>query len=143
MAFDTFMKIDTVDGESTDTKHEKWIGIFSYSHGLANSGAGAISTHGSRVQGKVDHQDFHITKRIDCSSPYLFKHCCLGKHFPKVLFEICVNTGDKNVIEKYTLEHVLVASMSCGGGDGQDFPVEQVSLPNHVRHSLHRRDQPR
>ena len=44
------------------------------------------------------------------------------------MFEICVNTGNKEVIEKYTLEHVLVSSLSCGGGDGQDFPVEQVSL---------------
>ncbi len=128
MAFDTFMQIDSVQGESTDEKHINWIGIYSYSHGLSQTGSGSVSTHGARTTGKVDHQDFHITKRIDKSSPSLFIHCCTGKHFPKVLFEICVNTGGKEVIEKYTLEHVLISSLTCGGGDGQDFPVEQVSL---------------
>ena len=44
MAFDTFLQIDSVQGESTDDKHKGWIEVFSFSHGVAQSGAGAISS---------------------------------------------------------------------------------------------------
>ena len=30
MAFDAFLKIEGIDGESTDDKHQKWIEILSY-----------------------------------------------------------------------------------------------------------------
>ena len=43
MAFDTFMQIDSVQGESTDEKHINWIGIYSYSHGLSQTGSGSVS----------------------------------------------------------------------------------------------------
>ena len=43
MAFDTFLKIDTIDGECTDDKHKGWIEVFSFSHGVAQTGAGTIS----------------------------------------------------------------------------------------------------
>jgi type VI secretion system secreted protein Hcp len=128
MAFDTFLQIDTVQGESTDEKHKNWISVFSFSHGISQSGAGSISSQGARTAGKVDHQDFHFTKRLDKSSPFLHKHCCTGKHFPKVVVEICKNTGNKEVIYKYTMEHALVSSIQTGGGEGQEHPVESVAL---------------
>ena len=36
MAFDTYIKIDTVDGEATQANHEKWIEIYSFSWGASN-----------------------------------------------------------------------------------------------------------
>ena len=35
MAYDAFLKIATIDGESTDSKHEKWIEVLSYSWGAS------------------------------------------------------------------------------------------------------------
>ncbi|MBP8214834.1 MAG: type VI secretion system tube protein Hcp, partial [Propionivibrio sp.] len=32
MAFDTFIKIDGIPGESSDDKHKEWIEIVSYDH---------------------------------------------------------------------------------------------------------------
>jgi type VI secretion system secreted protein Hcp len=128
MAFHTFVKIDSVPGECTDDKHKDWIAVFSYSHGVSQSGGGSVSSHGNRVAGKCDHQDFHLTKRTDKSSPKLFKQCCDGKHYPKVTVEICMDTGAQEVMQRFTLEHVLVTSLSCGGGHGQENPVENVSL---------------
>ena len=48
MAFDTYIKIDTVDGEATQAKHEKWIEIYSFSWGASNpttvgSGSGGLA----------------------------------------------------------------------------------------------------
>jgi hypothetical protein len=36
MAFDAFLKIDGIPGESTDDKHKDWIEILSFAHGLNN-----------------------------------------------------------------------------------------------------------
>ena len=35
MAFDAFVKIDGIEGESTDEKHAGWIEVISYNAGLA------------------------------------------------------------------------------------------------------------
>src|SRR6188508_3016246 len=100
MAFETYLKIDTIEGESTDEKHKNWIEVFSFSHGVSQTGAGAVSSGVGRSAGKCDHQDFHITKRMDKSSPYLHKNICLGKHFPKAVIHLCKNTGKKEIFMK-------------------------------------------
>lgn len=129
MAFDTFLQIDSVQGESTDDKHKGWIEVFSFSHGVGQSGAGAISSAGARTAGKCDHQDFHIMKRIDKSTPILMKHLCNGKHFTKAVIEICKNTGAKECFMKYTFEHVLISSLSISGGSGgQENPTESTAF---------------
>ncbi len=128
MAFDTYLEIATVKGESTDEKHKEWIEVMSFSHGVTQSGSGSIASHGARTTGKCDHHDFTITKRLDKSSPHLIKHVCNGKHFDKVVVEICRNTGKKEVFMKYIFEHVVVTSSQIGGGFGQENPVETVSF---------------
>jgi len=128
MAFDTYLQLEPIKGESTDDKHKGWLEVFSFSHGLSQQGSGAISGGSSRVAGKVDVQDFTITKRLDLSSPYLNKNCCNGKHLDKAVVEICKNTGQKEVFMKYTFENVVVSSINIGGGQGQEFPVETVSF---------------
>lgn len=129
MSFNTYMQISTIDGESTDDKHSKWIEVFSFSHGVSQQGSGAVSGGASRVAGKVDIQDFTITKRMDISSPYLNKNCCLGKHLDKAVIEVCKSTGqNKEVFAKYTFENVVISSVNIGGGQGQEMPVETVSF---------------
>ena len=61
MAFDMFLKIDGIQGESTDNRHRDEIDILSYAWGesqpaVAGSGAGAAA-------GRVTMQDFHFTMR--------------------------------------------------------------------------------
>jgi type VI secretion system secreted protein Hcp len=129
MAFDIFLKIDSITGESTDDKHKNWIELFSFSHGVSQSGSGAISSAGARSAGKCDHQDFHITKRIDKSTPILMKHLCTGKHFEQAEVEICTNTGDKHCFMKYTFSHIVISSLNIGGGQGgAAFPTESTSF---------------
>lgn len=127
--FNTYLQIEPIKGESTDDKHKNWIEVLSFSHGLAQHGSGAISGGATRVAGKVDVQEFQITKRLDLSSPYLNKNCCLGKHLDKATIEICKSTGvNKEVFMKYTFENVLITSVNIGGGQGQEFPMESVSF---------------
>ena len=58
-AYDGYLKIDGIDGESyDDDKHKDWIDVLAYSHGV-NQPASALP--GSPT-GTCEHQDFSVTK---------------------------------------------------------------------------------
>ena len=60
MAFDAFLKIDGVPGESTDDKHKDWIEVLSYSTGVSQKSSGSASTAGGASAERADFQDFSI-----------------------------------------------------------------------------------
>ena len=127
MAFDAFLKIEGVDGESTDDAHSDWIEILSYNHGVSQPISSASAT-GGRTGGRADFQDFSVVKTSDKATPDLNLFCCNGKHIPKVELELCLATEDKHTFMKYTLEDVIVSSISIGGGGGEDRPTESVTF---------------
>ena len=130
MAFDAFMKVEGVKGESQDDKHKDWIEILSFSHGVTQPATGSQSSGGARSAERADHSDFHIVKSLDCASPGLSLHCCNGKHIPKVTIELCRETGSKTKYMEYKLEDVIVTSMRPGGSSGgsETLPLEEVSF---------------
>lgn len=127
-AFDTYLQLDGIQGEATDAAHKNWIEIFHFSHGVAQQGTGTIAAAGQRVAGKSVHQEFNLTKRLDKSSPYLNRDCCTGKHIPRAVIEVCATTGKKEVIIRYTLEHILIKGIDIVGGSGQEVPMENVRV---------------
>lgn len=130
MAGDMFLKFEGIDGESTDAKHEKWIAIESFTHNVTQPVSAASGT-GGRTGGKADFGDFIFTKTIDSATPELYLHCANGKHIPKVDIDFCLATEDKHVYMTYTLEDVIVSSVTPAGSnsdaDGAK-PAEQVSI---------------
>ena len=127
MAGDCFLKIDGIPGESTDDKHKEWIEVVSYSHGLAQMGAGDRSTGGAATAGRCSHQDFSIVKELDKTSPTIDLFCCNGNHIKKVALELCRATGDKTKYMEYIMEDVIISSVSIGGGGG-GLPTESVTF---------------
>jgi type VI secretion system secreted protein Hcp len=129
MAFDAYLKIDGIDGESTDKNHAKWIAILSYSHGLSQPVSSASGT-GGRTSQRVDIQGFSIVKELDNASPLLALHCCNGKHIPKVQLELSEASENPHVYMKYTLEDAIVSSVRPGGSTqgGDNKPLEEVTF---------------
>ena len=70
---DYFLKIDGVDGESTDDKHKGEIELESFSFGASN--AGSFQSGGGGGSGKVVMADMHIVKKVDKASAKLFTSC--------------------------------------------------------------------
>src|SRR4051812_16253341 len=95
MAFDCFLKIDGIDGESQDKAHTSWIEVLSFSHGMSQSTSSVVSTAGGASSSRVNMQDFSIVKHFDKSTPKLAEYCCTGKHIPSVKIEVCRAGGDK------------------------------------------------
>jgi type VI secretion system secreted protein Hcp len=130
MAFDCFLKIDGVDGESTDDKHKQWIELLSYSHGVSQPTSGAASSGGARSAQRCDHQDFSVVKTLDKASPKLNLFCCNGKHVANVKIELCRATEKKEKYMEYLLTDVIISSVRPGGSSqgGEALPLEELSF---------------
>jgi len=127
MPADTFLKIEGIEGESTDAKHEKQIEVLSFSHGVSQMASASDSTAGAKSSGRCDHQDFSIVKELDKASPELNLQCCNGTHIKKMTLELCRATGEKQPYMQYVFEGVIVSSVSIGGGGG-GIPTESVTF---------------
>lgn len=130
MAFDCFLKIEGIPGESTDDKHKDWIEVLSFSHGLAQPLAGSRSSGGAASAERCDHQDFSVVKTLDKATPKLALHCCNGKHITSVKVELCRATGDKLKYMEYNMTDVIVSAYRPGGSSqgGEALPLEEVSF---------------
>ena len=125
MAYDAFLKLDGIKGESLDAKHKDEIDIESFSFGVTQ--AGTHGTGGGGGAGKVSVQDIHLTKVVDKSSPELLLACCNGKHVKEALFT--VRKAGENPLEylKIKLTDILVSGVQATG-TGDEVLTEQVSL---------------
>jgi type VI secretion system secreted protein Hcp len=124
MAFDAFLKIEGIPGESTDRLHKDWIDILSFSWGVSNTSTGGSGGGGGA--GKASVHDFSVVKYIDVASPALFEQCCTGQHVKEAAFEL-TNQRDQSFY-KLTFTDVLISSVSPNGTTGGRAPMEQLSF---------------
>jgi type VI protein secretion system component Hcp len=87
MAFDAFLKLDGIQGESTVKGHEGEIELDSFSFGLTNPGGG----------GRPVFQDFHFTSKVGKQSPQLFLACAQGTKIRSGLVTLDSVSGGKLV----------------------------------------------
>ncbi len=130
MAFDGFLKISTIPGESTDEAHPQWIEILSFDHGLKQTSTGSVSTGGARTAGRVDHQDMIITKALDAASTPLMLACCRGDHIPEVMIQLHRATSNKEKYYEIKMTDVLVSNVQpkADKKDEESLPVEEISF---------------
>jgi type VI secretion system secreted protein Hcp len=122
-----FLKIDGVEGESSDDKHKGEIEIESFSWGAINASEAARGT--GAATGKVALQDFHFVTQVSKASPVLFVGCASGEHFKEALLTVRKAGGEQQEFLKVTMSEVLVSSFQSGGSSGSDLlPMEQISL---------------
>lgn len=130
MAFDAFLKIDGIPGESTDDKHKDWIEVLSYSYGVSQRASGSASTAGGATAERADFGDFSIVKSLDKAAPKIFEACAGGKHLKTVTLELCRAGGDKVKYMEYKLSDCIVSTYRPGGSvvNGEALPLEEVAF---------------
>src|SRR5262245_60355427 len=72
-AFDMFLKVDGIDGESTDDKHPKEIIITSFTQSLSNPSAVPGGSAGRAV-----FSGLTLSKPLDKSTPLLMQNAAAG-----------------------------------------------------------------
>jgi type VI secretion system secreted protein Hcp len=127
MAFDAFLKIEGIDGESTDKAHPSEIEIQSFSWGVENTGSAGGGGGGGA--GKATPQDFHFTSATSKASPSLMLACATGRHFQKATLT-CRKAGGTGQVEfiKIRLEDCLVSSYQTGEASSDGSPADEYSL---------------
>ena len=130
MAFDAFMKIDGIPGESTDSKYKDWISVLSYSHSITQTGSGARHDAGAASAGRADHGPFTVTKNLDKASPKLAAAVSSGEHIPTITIALNRATKDKQKFMEITLSDVLVTSYapSAEPAGSSALPSETVGF---------------
>ena len=121
------MKMDPIKGESQLDGFKEEIEILSYSHGVSMQVTGDVSNT-ERTSGRPNVQDFTLTKYADLATNVLNQACCEGTIFKSAVITLSRNDSGTSIkLMTYTLENVVISSISIGGGGG-DKPVETLSL---------------
>jgi len=144
MAYDAYLNLDGIKGESLDDKHKDWIELTGFSHGITQPVSQTKSSAGGAATGHTQHGDFGILKYVDAASPKLYEAASNGKHFSKAKIEVCRAGGSQVQFLEINLEEVMVSQIHVESGhngttstttpgatpnDGaNDLPVESVSL---------------
>jgi type VI secretion system secreted protein Hcp len=128
-AFDCYMEIHNIPGESTDYGHQNWIDLLACSHGVLYVPTQA-HTGGPITHGQCRHNDFTVVKLLDRASPKLSLFCCQGTIIPTVTIELCRATEFKEVFMRYQFEGVQVTAVKqfTAGAMLTDKPLEEVSF---------------
>ena len=126
MAFDAFLKIDGIPGESKDDKHKDWMEISSLDWGVKQPTSAAASTAGGGSTERASFDDLTITKELDKASPKLALYCADGTHIKEIIIELCRAGTEKLKYMEYKLSNVIVSSVGINGSDG--IPIEMVKF---------------
>jgi type VI secretion system secreted protein Hcp len=126
MAVDYFLKIEGIDGESTDGKHGGEIDVESWSWGATNSGTSAGGGGGGA--GKVSMNDFHFVMRANKASPKLMLSCSTGEHLKSATLTCRKAGGEQQEYMTIKMYDLLVSSYQTGGSNGDVIPLDQISL---------------
>ena len=127
MAVDYFLKLDGIEGESTDSKHAKEIDVEAWSWG--ESQAAAAAPAGGSGTGKVSMQDFSFVMKFNKASPKLMLSCATGKHIKSA--KLAVRKAGQGQLDylTFTFLDVVVSSYQTGGTESSGLaPLDQVSL---------------
>ncbi|WP_268797974.1 Hcp family type VI secretion system effector [Pseudomonas huanghezhanensis] len=126
MAFDGFIKIDGIAGESLDERHKDWIEIVAYNFGVSQSTSATASSSGGAGSGRANLTDFTFSKRLDTSSARLFEASCAGEHIKELTLSLHRAGGEKLKYYEVKLEEVIISDFSQSGESGE--PLEHVQV---------------
>ncbi|MBW3622746.1 MAG: type VI secretion system tube protein Hcp [Armatimonadetes bacterium] len=138
MAYEFYLKIDGIDGESRDEDHKGWIEILSFSWGVSNAIDATGGARGGRGAGRANFSDLNVMKFLDKSTPKLLLSVASGKHFKfaelhlsnqPLETEFGASNMESDVFTFLKLEDVLVSSHQVSGSaGGGNAPTEAFSL---------------
>jgi type VI secretion system secreted protein Hcp len=128
MAWDAFLTLDGVSGESQRAGHEGEIELISFSFGASNPASIGIGSGGGT--GKVSLSSFNVMKKTDASSVGMFRASCMGQHFPTAKATLYKSGGSEPLLYLlFDFEEVYVDHIQWSGAEGGDnIPMESVSF---------------
>jgi type VI secretion system secreted protein Hcp len=126
MAFDGFIQIDGIEGESTDAAHRGWMEITDYDLGLGQKASTTASSAGGASAERAGFSVFSFAKLLDQASPQLALACAAGTHIDTIVVELCRAGTDKQRFMQYTFRNCLISKITTSSDTG--FPEDDVAF---------------
>ena len=126
MAFDAFVQIDGIDGESTDSKYPGWIEVVFYGANMSQTISTTASSAGGASTERIDFDEFIFTKLVDTASPRLVLACAAGTHIDSITVELCRAGSEKIKFMSYQMTNCIISSITTTGGGA--FPHETIGV---------------
>ncbi len=129
MAFDAYLKLEGVDGESKNELAEGQIEVIGFSFGGQNQSS--VGVGGGGGAGTVSLSSLNIMKKTEAGSAVLFQHLCTGQHFDTGTLTLYKSGGDAGALPYLTLNFKTMFCDSIqwsGSQGGDDVPSESVSF---------------
>jgi type VI secretion system Hcp family effector len=111
-----FLKINGVDGESQDAKHQDQIDVLSFGWG---GDATAVTLGGGGGAGKTQFHEMHFVSQVSKASPKIMDLMAKGLHVTEAKFTAVKSGKDQSEFFTIDLDDLLVSSYqvkSTGGG---------------------------
>jgi len=132
-AYESFLKIDGIQGESLAAGHKDEIDVASWNWG-ENLPATIPPSAGGAAAGKVRMQDFKFVMRLCKASPKLFQACASGKHIKSA--ELTVRSGGDStekpgpgqIVLKILFSDILISSYYSISKSSEANPMDEVSF---------------
>ena len=118
----------TIDGESRDSEHGKWLEVNSWSHDIRQPKSATSSTAGGHTSERCEHGDMIFTKDLDLTSPKLWEVASAGYTFDEVTIDFMRADGGRRV--KYLtikLKHALISRVTPTVAS-EGLPTESFAL---------------
>ena len=126
-AVDYFLKIDGVQGESSQDGHVGEIEVLSFSWGESNKAAGPAHGGGGGA-GKVSMQDFQFVMGLNRASVGLMKACATGQHIKTATLSARKAGKGQQEYLTFKFRDVLVSSFQTAGTEETPVPTDSVSF---------------
>jgi type VI secretion system secreted protein Hcp len=125
MAFDAFMKIASIPGESGDESHANWIELESFQWGISN---GAVMGSQPTTDRRTVGTGMTFCKSVDVATPLMVHACNQGTLLPEVKIEVCRATKDKQNYMENTLKTAFITWFETAAKASRDLPVDRVEI---------------
>ena len=126
MAFDAFLKLGDIKGESQVKGFENQIQIESFHWGISNTGT-TVGGGGTGV-GRAAAQDLLLSAGSSNASPELFLACATGEHIDEGLLTLRSAGEQQTTLSTIRLTSVMVASYDEAGSDDGARPLDEFAL---------------
>jgi type VI secretion system secreted protein Hcp len=125
-AFDYFLKLDGIPGESADAKHKDEIDVLSWSWGESQPTPPTPGGGGGGA-GKVAMTDLHVSANLSKASPQLLLACATGTHVKSAVLTGRKAGKAQAEFLTFSLSDVLVSAYQTGGATAE-APLDAISL---------------
>lgn len=130
MAFDAYINIKDIKGESVDDAHKEWIAIRGLDFGCSLPMRRSRSDGGADTVDRVSFSTFFFTKDLDKATPKLLQACAEATLIDTAELQLCRTIkGEKKPYLKIEIGKLYITSVSsmCSA-DEDSIPTELVGL---------------